>query len=124
MSSRKRRQAGGVYFSKGGNYRDSNWPRIQLRAREFMERQLVSLLDIKGLGWGGIRGLRDVGITTVEALMNADPEELLQKLRQCKSLPCRHDRALEWIRTWQDDARVMWKEKEEALRRQDEVDRD
>jgi len=91
------------------DHRDPEYWILRIRIHEWAEHQLVSLLDIPGVGKGTIRALWKVGVTTARMLIDADPEELARQLRPYGIPQCRAEQAPDRIRVWQRDARRIWK---------------
>jgi hypothetical protein len=87
-----------------GDHRNPEYWRLRIRTHEWAEHQLVSFLDIPNMGRGVIRALWKVGVTTAQALIAANPEELVERLRPYGIPSCR----------WQEEAKRLWKEKEAA----------
>jgi transcription termination factor NusA len=57
-----------------------------------------SLIDIKGIGQGTAESLEEEGITTIEDLLNADPDDLSEKINGA---------SLKSVREWQKSARSL-----------------
>jgi hypothetical protein len=78
-------------------HRDRNYWALRVRTHEWAEHQLVSLLDVDGIGKGISRALWKLGVTTATILTEADPEELARRVQPHRQhqrrLPrVRHDR--------------------------------
>ena len=96
------------------DHRDPEYWILRIRTHEWAEHQLVSFLDIPGIGKGTIRALWKVGVTTARMLMEADAEELARRLRPYNIPQCSLEEASEIIRNWQVEIERRWKDKEAA----------
>ncbi len=103
-----------TYTMIPGDHRNPEYWRLRIRTHEWAEHQLVSFLDIPNMGKGVIRALWKVGVTTAQALIADNPEELVEQLRPYGIPSCRPDKAPGMIRRWQEEAKRRWKEKEAA----------
>ncbi len=111
---------GGPYWNKSGDYRDTNWHTCNVRNHEWVNRQLVSLLDIDGIGIKTIRALWEAEIKTAEDLINTNAQEIHDKLVALRDKGFRVNTSIKTIQGWQDQAQQMWKEEESRRTSADE----
>lgn len=89
--------------------------RALLRAHEWARGQLVSLLDIRGLGRkrgvrveanNRLKQLIDAGITTVDELLATDVKSLATRLAGCPGFTQSISPIESLLESWQADARL------------------
>ena len=107
---------GGPYWNKSGDYRDTNWHTCNVRNHEWVNRQLVSLLDVDGIGAKTIRSLWKAEIKTAEELINTEAREIHDRLTAFCDKGRGVNPSIETIQNWQDEARRLLRK--ERLRRE------
>lgn len=91
-------------------YQDWNYWTLRIRTHEWAEHQLVSLLEINGVGKATVRALWRSGVTTAAILREADAEALARQLRE-------HGigQSPTVIRGWQQQVEELWTERQMRL---------
>jgi len=67
-------------------------------AKDVANPRKYSLVDVKGIGDGTAKNLAKIGVTSVDALLNSDPEQVASKISGISS---------KMINEWQANAKAL-----------------